>query len=149
MMNATFYRPFFHNINIMKWNSKVDDKTKDKIELLLKEFDKFIIDSHEGSPASEDKTIVKEWKNFKTLIEKDPTDIESLHSYINSIQEPRIETKPSKSNLTVSRSTSNIRASSKQEIPFEVDKGKLRKVSKDLMDMIMKNNRDALKLESK
>jgi hypothetical protein len=27
----------------MKWNGKADEKTREKIELLLKEFDKFIL----------------------------------------------------------------------------------------------------------
>lgn len=34
----------------MKWNSKFDDnKTKEKVELLLKEFDKFVLENHEGA----------------------------------------------------------------------------------------------------
>jgi hypothetical protein len=28
---------------------------------------------------------MKEWKQFKSVIEKDPTDIENLHAYINTI----------------------------------------------------------------
>lgn len=73
--------------SLMKWSAKVDDRTKEKIEMLLKEFDRFIVDSHEGGTSVEDKSIIKEWKNFKSVIEKDPTDVESLHSYINSIQD--------------------------------------------------------------
>lgn len=43
----------------MKWSAKVDDRTKEKIEMLLKEFDRFIIDSHEAGSSAEDKNIVK------------------------------------------------------------------------------------------
>jgi hypothetical protein len=44
------------------------------------------MENHEGVMTVEDKTVVREWKNFKSLIEKDPTDIEGLQSYLNSLQ---------------------------------------------------------------
>lgn len=104
----------------MKWNGKVDDKTKEKVELLVKEFDRFIFEAHDGGSSSEDKSIVKEWKNFKSLMEKDPTDIEALHAYINSIQEEKPDIRSTKNALTVSRSNSNItsKSGSKQEVGF-------------------------------
>jgi hypothetical protein len=94
---------------------------------------------------------MREWKNFKSVIEKDPTDIESLHAYINSIQEERPESRISKNTLAVSRSNSNInsKSASKHEIAFEIDKAKLKKTTKEMIDAIMKNNREILKLEAK
>lgn len=57
----------------LKWNGKVDEKTKDKIELLYREFDRFIEENH-SSGNQEDASMLKQWANFKQVIEQNPTD---------------------------------------------------------------------------
>lgn len=55
------------------------------------------------------------------MIEKDPNDLESLHSYINSIQEEKAEKVAAKNTtLAASKSYSNLNSKpvSKQEGPF-------------------------------
>lgn len=37
---------FIGYIITMNWSAKVEERTKDKIELLFKEFDKFVEDNH-------------------------------------------------------------------------------------------------------
>ena len=51
----------------MKWNAKVDERTREKIELLYKEFDKFIEENHAAN-SSEDAAVLKQWNNFKQII---------------------------------------------------------------------------------
>ncbi len=70
----------------MKWSGRVDDRTKEKIELLYKEFNKFIEENH-SSNNSEDAAVVKQWANFKQVIEKNPTDFEGMHQYITKLAE--------------------------------------------------------------
>lgn len=95
--------------------------------------------------------VLKEWRNFKSVIEKDPTDIEGLQSYLNSIQfEEKQENTLSKASPSGIRSTTNLSKSrSKQNIPFELDKNKLKRSTRDLMDAIQKNNRDVFRWEIK
>ena len=57
----------FVNRNGMKWNAKVDERTREKIELLYKEFDKFIEENHAAN-SSEDAAVLKQWNNFKQII---------------------------------------------------------------------------------
>lgn len=54
----------------MKWSGRVDDRTKEKIELLYKEFNKFI--ENHSSNNSEDAAVVKQWANFKQVSSKKP-----------------------------------------------------------------------------
>ena len=68
----------------MKWSGKVDDRTKEKIELLYREFDKFIQENHAGS-APEDQLLLRQWNSFKTVIERNPTDFESMQQHINKM----------------------------------------------------------------
>ena len=48
----------------MKWSGKVDERTKEKIELLYKEFDKFVEENHSYN-SPEDSLMLKQWSSFK------------------------------------------------------------------------------------
>lgn len=76
----------------MKWSGKVDERTKEKIELLYKEFDRFIDDNHSAA-NQEDANVIRQWAAFKQVIEKNPTDFESMHAFISKMgEEPVTET---------------------------------------------------------
>jgi len=122
----------------------VDDKTRDKVEFLIREFDRFIHDNHETG-APEDNSILKEWGNFKNAIEKNPTDIESHNAFVNSIGEDEKEdTKSNHSSLKGIRNTnSSIRSRKniKADSPYEIDKIKLKRSARELIDSISRSNK--------
>ena len=117
----------------MKWSGKVDEQSKEKIELLYKEFDRFIEENHTAN-TPEDSLLLKQWSNFRTLIEKDPTDFEVMHTHINHLTDE--ESKPS-------RGASPYQASkSSQDNRVDLNRVKLKKMSSDLLNAVAKNNRE-------
>jgi hypothetical protein len=69
-----------------------------------------------------------------------------MNLYINNIGE-RSESKDNVS-MKSQKSRGNLKSSSRKlsnEGPFELDKGKLKKLSEDLMDAINRNNKEIFK----
>jgi hypothetical protein len=119
----------------MKWSSKVDDRTKEKIELLYREFDKFVEENHAGTNA-EDRQLLKQWSSFKTVIEKNPTDFEVMHQHISQLGEE--EAKEAKG-LRSSPSPGVVAKGAERGL--DLNRAKLKKMSNDLLNAIGKNNR--------
>ena len=124
----------------MKWAGKVDDKTKEKIELLYKEFDKFIDETHAGN-APEDQMLLRQWSNFKTVIEKNPTDFESMHEYIGKMgDEEAREPVEAKTGRTASPFTA------KPEAKLDLNRARLKKLSGEFLTSVNRHTREMFKV---
>lgn len=127
----------------LKWNTKVDERTKEKIELLYREFDRFIEENH-SSGNQEDLNMLKQWANFKQVIEKGPTDFDNMNQYINKLGEDSNETAPLRVSTT-SRTSQNPSQSpasrTNVEKKGEISTIRLKRVSLDLLNAIGKNNK--------
>ena len=126
----------------MKWSSKVDEQTRQKIELLYKEFDKFIHDTH-GTSSGEDAHVVREWEQFKAVIDKDPSDVETMHQHINHMGELQKGDVKEGGAMNVSRSSKT--QSAKKGKPVEIDKMSLKRMARELSDSISRHTKDMFK----
>lgn len=82
----------------------------------------------------------KQWANFKQLIEKNPTDFESMHQYLNKLtEEDRNQLKVTKENITPVRKNSGVAG-------IEINKIRLKKMSADILIAIAKNNKDLFRV---
>lgn len=93
--------------------------------------------------------VLKEWMNFKTAVEKNPMDMEAHQLYISNMgDDEKEETRSNRSSIKgVRNSNSNTvsRKNLKAEGPFEIDKAKLKKATKELIDAINRSNKEVFK----
>jgi hypothetical protein len=59
------------------------DSEAERISDYLRVFNEFMINYHNSSQP-EDQGMIKQWQNFKKIIEKSPYDTEAHETYINS-----------------------------------------------------------------
>lgn len=91
--------------------------------------------------SPEDQTLMKQWQNFKTVIEKNPVDFESMHNYINGMSEE--DTKDQKSARNV---YSPVSPTARPSAKVELNYAKLKKLSGDFVSTINRNNREMFKV---
>ena len=87
--------------------------------------------------------MLKEWEHFKTVIERDPSDLEAMHQHISRIGEGQKEDKR-ESRLSPARSSKEL-SMKRSKGGVEVDKAALKRMTRELTESIQRSTKEMFK----